>query len=182
MCRGHFLWYLQRFELVHCGRALCVHCTCTVRALLKSCTRAQLDGNLVLRRATVPRNHPRTAIFHAHVHTKYIFYIYIYVYAYRCTRIYKYVILKYMSRFFNICVYVSRQIDLFPTHTCCRSKLKKLSFLHTPSANWVTSQTFLQSFQSLGQFHWLSILAVLSDCMHQAGFGRETERSNFKVR
>ena len=33
--RGHFLWYLQRFEPVHCGRALCVHCTCTVRALSK---------------------------------------------------------------------------------------------------------------------------------------------------
>ena len=33
--RGHFLWYLQRFEPLHCGRALCVHCTCTVRALSK---------------------------------------------------------------------------------------------------------------------------------------------------
>ena len=33
--RGHFLWYLQRFQPVHCGRALCVHCTCTVRALSK---------------------------------------------------------------------------------------------------------------------------------------------------
>ena len=35
MPRGNFPWYLQRFEPVHCGRALCVHCTCTVRALSK---------------------------------------------------------------------------------------------------------------------------------------------------
>ena len=35
MPRGIFPWYLQRFEPVHCGRALCVHCTCTVRALSK---------------------------------------------------------------------------------------------------------------------------------------------------
>ena len=46
MPRGNFPWYLQRFEPVHCGRALCVHCTCTVRALSKHTphthTRAQL--------------------------------------------------------------------------------------------------------------------------------------------
>ena len=35
MPKGIFPWYLQRFEPVHCGRALCVHCTCTVRALSK---------------------------------------------------------------------------------------------------------------------------------------------------
>ena len=38
MPRGNFPWYLQRFEPVHCGRALCVHCTCTVRCTVKTHT------------------------------------------------------------------------------------------------------------------------------------------------